>query len=96
MLHLVATVCLLAGSDGIAVHPRPVTAVLQDECPKWRKKIYKFLRDRIREIPEDDMREIMKLGMEFFDRMPQDSKDDVAKRLQAEIMKLFAPKKKDK
>ncbi|GEM_PF-5834444 len=86
MLELVALVSL-------SFAPAPAQVVPSDDL---KKKVFRFLRKQIRKISDDDKREIVELGLEFFRSLPEDSKSEISKTLQAEIMKLFGPKKKDK
>lgn len=94
MLELIAFVSLAFAAPASAAPVPPVVERRDDDG--IRKKVFRFLRKQIRKMSDDDKREIVELGLEFFNSLPQDSKDKVAKSLQAEIMKLFAPKKKDK
>lgn len=68
--------------------------------PGWaewvRRKAYRFVGERIRKFSDDEKREIVRLFLDVFDSLPEDSRNDIAKKFQAEILKSLAPKKKDK
>lgn len=66
--------------------------------PGWaervRRKAYRFIGDQVKKFSDDEKREIVRVLLDVFDALPEDSRNDIAKKMQAQILKSLAPKKK--